>query len=184
MAQREKKGPARAGSGGERLLAWLDPVVRFIALWCGGALVACLMGLTVLDVFLRYVFNAPIFGAWDVSKLMLLMAFALSVAYSARTGGQVSVELLEGLVPPRVLRATEILVRVLGAIMLALLAWRLAAAGLTAAEYGEASAALTIPFGPFYFILAFGMALYTLVLVAEVGVLLGGNELHYRSDTP
>ncbi|MHA1570393.1 MAG: hypothetical protein ACTSWM_01130, partial [Alphaproteobacteria bacterium] len=54
----------------DRLIAVVDHVVRLIA-YGGGVVLLALMLLTVSDVGLRYFFNAPIFGAQDLSVLFL-----------------------------------------------------------------------------------------------------------------
>ncbi|MBT8352151.1 MAG: TRAP transporter small permease, partial [Deltaproteobacteria bacterium] len=86
-------------------------MVRFVALWGGGLMILSLMGITVIDVILRYFFSSPIFGARDISKLIMLTVVALSVAYSARTGGQVSIELFSDMMAPSITRWTEVFVR-------------------------------------------------------------------------
>jgi len=157
------------------MLGYIDRIVRFVALWGGGLMIVSLMGITVIDVILRYFFNSPIFGARDVSKLIMLTVVALSVAYSARTGGQVSIELFSNMMGPRIIRWTEVFVRFIAMVMLIILAWRLWLSGLNASEFGEASLALEIPFKPFYFILSLGMLLYAIVLIAEIPLLLRGR---------
>lgn len=158
-----------------RFLQWLDRTVRAVALWGGGLMLVGLMGLTVVDVALRYLFDSPVFGARDAAKLMLLILVAFSVAYSARTGGQISIEVFSRMMGPRVLRWTEVFVRFVAAAMLLVLTWRLWQSGRNAGRFGEASLALQIPFKPFYFILAVGMLLYAAVLLAEIPLYIRGR---------
>ena len=162
------------------MLDFVDRLVRFVALWGGGLMIVSLMGITVIDVTLRYFFSSPIFGARDVSKLIMLTVVALSVAYSARTGGQVSIELFAGMMGPRITRCTEVFVRLIAIVMLIILTWRLWLSGLHASEFGEASLALEIPFRPFYFILSLGMLLYAIVLIAEIPLLLCERTLNIK----
>lgn len=159
----------------DSILDFVDRAVRFIALWGGGLMIVSLMGITVIDVTLRYFFGSPIFGARDVSKLIMLTIVALSVAYSARTGGQVSIELFTGMMGPHITRFTEVFVRLIAIVMLIILTWRLWISGLNASRFGETSLALEIPFKPFYFILSIGMLLYAVVLIAELPLFLRGR---------
>ena len=46
----------------------VDSTVRLLA-YLGGIVLLWLMGLTVVAVVMRYVFNAPILGAQDISEL-------------------------------------------------------------------------------------------------------------------
>jgi len=168
----------------DSVLDFVDRIVGFVALWGGGLMIVSLMGITVIDVTLRYFFSSPIFGARDVSKLIMLTIVALSVAYSARTGGQVSVELFAGMMAPRVARWTEVFVRLIAIGMLIILTWRLWLSGLNASEFGEASLALEIPFKPFYFILSLGMLLYAVVLIAEIPLFLRGRTTSIKPPSP
>ncbi|MEJ2638820.1 MAG: TRAP transporter small permease [Desulfosarcinaceae bacterium] len=157
----------------------LDRLVRTVALWGGGSLLLALMALTVVDVVRRYGFNAPIYGARDVAKLMLLCLVALSVAYSARTGGQVAIELFCQRLTPPLRRVLALAVRLLAIPMLGVLTWQLVDSGINASRFGEASLALLLPFAPFYAILALGMGLYALVLMVEVGLLWHKEDLDF-----
>jgi len=153
----------------------IDRTVRNVALWGGGAMLLGLMGLTVVDVTLRYLFNAPLYGARDVSKLMLLALIALSVAYSARTGGQVVIEFFSHWMGSRLAAFSEAGARIAAIVMLTILSWQLWLCGDSAAVFGEASLALGIPFGPFYSLLAIGMLLYAVVLAAELFLIFRGR---------
>lgn len=159
----------------DRLLTWFDRTVRQVALWGGGSMLLGLMGLTVVDVGLRYIFNAPLLGARDVAKLMLVVMVALSVAYSARTGGQVIIAFFSRRMGPRLATWTEAGARLVVLVMLVILTRQLWLAGQNAARFGEASMALGIPFRPFYTILAAGMLLYAAVLVVELLFILRGR---------
>ncbi len=128
------------------------------------------MLLTVVDVSLRYLFNAPIYGAQDVARLGLLVVVACSFAYGGRVGAHVAVDLLGFVAPERLLRWTDLFVRAAAAAMLTIVAWRSYLNGLGAAEYGEASTLLAIPFLPFYMIIAVGLLLYVVVLLVEAWV--------------
>jgi len=159
----------------DRMIVVVDRAVRQAALWGGGAMLLGLMGLTVLDVTLRYFFNAPLYGARDVAKLMLLVMVALSVAYSARTGGQVVIEFFSRRMGPRLAAVSEAGARLAAIAMLAVLSRQLWISGRTAGIFGEASMALEIPYGPFYWILALGMLLYALVLIVELLLIVKGR---------
>jgi len=166
--------------GGKRQLPAFDRLVRTVALWGGGLALFALIGLIVADVVLRYFCNAPIYGARDLGKLLLLTIIALSTAYSAQSGGQVAIEAFSGFLGPRSRRALDLGVRGGATAMLALLSWRLAVSGLSAGRYGETSLTLGISYAPFYFLLAAGMVLYGLVLVVEIVRLLRGELLEQQ----
>jgi len=159
----------------DRLIDSVDRTVCQVALWGGGTMLLGLMGLTVVDVTLRYLFNAPIYGARDVSKLMLLAMIALGVPYSARTGGQVVIEFFSRWMGPSLAASAETGARALAIVVLGILVRQLWRCGQDAAVFGEASLALGIPYGPFYRMLAFGMLLYAIVLVVEIMLIFRGR---------
>ena len=169
--------------GTDPILDIIDRVVRPISLYLGGAALLALGALTITAVGFRYALNSPIFGASDFKQLLLLAVVTFSVAYSGRTGGQVAVEILDSIGGPKITRWTDIIVKLISVVMLAILSWQLVINGIDASDYGEASGSLTIPFGPFFIALACGMALYGIVLIAEICSHIRGFKVSHRQDT-
>ncbi len=160
----------------DRVIGVLDHAVRLVAI-VGGVVLLALMLLTVVDVSLRYFFNAPIFGAQDFTVLFLLIIASLSIPFGGRAGSHVAVDLLGFVAGPKVTRWTDLAVRLGGSAMLALVAWRSYLDGLSASLYGQTSDLLQLPFLPYYMTNAFGMALYSVVLIAEFWLLLRGRTI-------
>ena len=169
----EKKNGADTG------LRLVDAFVRPITLYAGGAVLIGLALVTVIAVIFRYVFNSPIFGADDFNQMLLMAAVAFGVAYSGRKGGQVVVEILSVISGQKTIRWTDIFARLLGVIMISILVWVLIESGINAAEYGETTRSLEITLQPFFWLLAFGIALYGIVLFIEMVTLLRGRNLDY-----
>jgi len=59
--------------GGWGVLAIVDRLTRAVALYCGGVLLFVLMGIIVVDVTGRYVFNSPLYGSLDLSITFLVL---------------------------------------------------------------------------------------------------------------
>ena len=159
----------------DHALGRIDRLVRPVALYFGGFAVVALTLLTVVQVGFRYGLNSPIRGADDIAQLLLVAIVAFSVAQSGRTGSQVAVEILGTVGGPKITRWTDILVKVFGVVMLVILTLKLIDNGNHAADFGEATLTLLISFGPFFYLLAFGMALYAVVLIVETYVHLCGQ---------
>lgn len=159
-------------NGADQTLAMIDSLVRPVALYGGGTALIGLALVIVTDVTFRYVFNAPIFGADDFNQIFLVATVALGVAHSGRTGGQVVVEILALVSGPQLIRWTDFCVKLLGVLMMGILVWVLIESGFNAAEYGETTNSLEITLKPFFWLLAFGMALYGFVLLFEMYALL------------
>ena len=166
-------------NGRDAGLILVDKLVRPVALYAGGAALIGLSLITVTAVIFRYIFNSPIFGADDFNQMFLMATVAFGVAYSGRKGGQVVVEILTVVSGPTFTRRTDIFVKLLGFVMMCVLTWVLVESGINAAEYGETTRSLEITLKPFFWLLAFGMSLYGLVLLSEMVALLRGREMDY-----
>ncbi|UCG64349.1 MAG: TRAP transporter small permease, partial [Deltaproteobacteria bacterium] len=64
--------------------------------------VAAMMFLTATDVILRYIFNRPISGAYEVIEYMMAILIPFGLAYCALQGGHVSVDLLVSRFPKKI----------------------------------------------------------------------------------
>ncbi|MEM9850689.1 MAG: TRAP transporter small permease [Pseudomonadota bacterium] len=146
-----------------------DAILRAVALTAGGLALAWMTGLSVFNVLImRKALNAPIQGAEDILILMLVFIVAVSIPFGARGGAHIEIEMMEPYMSPRVSRLSLIGVKIMGALLLAIMAWRLWHSGAAAPKFGETTQQLLISFEPFYYLLALGVAAYALILVAEV----------------
>jgi TRAP-type C4-dicarboxylate transport system permease small subunit len=162
--------PLRAKLG-RALLRAIDLVSRFVALWCGGALLGVLMLLIIVDVTGRYLFSSPLYGSLDLSITILVLVVAASLAYGGRTGAHVTADIFTTLVSARIEWLTGLFVKFFAAAVTALWCWRLFVTGRTAARLGESTLLLNIPFEPIYQALGAGVGLFAVVLLIE-GVVL------------
>ncbi|MGB7241609.1 MAG: TRAP transporter small permease [Sulfitobacter sp.] len=55
----------------------------------------CMMSLTGVDVIARYVLNAPIQGAFELTEVLLVFLVFCAMPLTTRTGGHIEVELWE-----------------------------------------------------------------------------------------
>ena len=70
-----------------------------------------------------------------------------------------------------------ILVKLLGAALLVVMAWRLWHSGQSAVRFGETTQQLLISFEPFYYLLAISAAFYALVLALDVWQLVRADKV-------
>jgi TRAP-type transport system small permease protein len=164
------------------MLAIVDRLTRAVALYCGGVLIFVLMGIIVVDVTGRYVFNSPLYGSLDLSITFLVLIVASSIAYGGRTGAHVTADIFKTLLGPTFEWVNGILVKLFAGIITAIWCWRLIVTGRTAARLGESTLLLNIPFEPIYFALGAGVGLYSLVLFTEAWVLARTGEVPLLSD--
>ena len=159
------------------VLRWLDALLTWTSLIFGGTALAVMTGFSAWNVLImRKALNSPIVGAEDLLVLTLVVIVALSVPLGARTGAHIEIEILESRMSAGFAKWSMILVKLLGATLLAVMAWRLWHAGQSAVRFGETTQQLLISFEPFYYLLAISTAVYAVVLALDVWQLL-------RSDT-
>ena len=130
----------------------------------GGAVLLCLMALTVVAVTLRK-FNDPILGTQDLSEAGLTIVVFFAMAYSGWTGGHIAVDLIGNFVSQRRLATVDATVRIACGLFFLVAAWQSLSQGLDALEFGDGFNLLDIPHYPFYFVIAFGSLVFACVLV-------------------
>jgi len=166
----------------ETLLHAIDRVVRAVALYCGGAVLAALMTVIIVDVVGRYVFNSPLYGSLDLAVVLLVLTVACAIGYGGRTGAHVTADMVTTLVGPKFEWLSGIGIKLIAAAVTAICSWRLFVTGQTAARLGESTQLLNIPFSPVYQALAIGIGLYAAVLLAEALVLAVKGEVPLLAD--
>lgn len=138
--------------------------LRALALLAGWILLA-LTGYTILDVVLRYVFNAPFRGSLEVTQFAMAAVVFLGLAYCGWTGGHVAVDILERPLEHPRLRYVPALLSFVSAALFAAIAWYTLQEAL--ATTSRVSNMLRWPFYPFMLVAAFGSAMYALVLLCQ-----------------
>ncbi len=140
--------------------------VRLLAL-IGGYVLIWVMLLTVVAVVTRKVFSAPIEGIQDLSEASLLVVVFFSLAYAGWTGAHIAVDFISAVLKGKASFYLDTVTRLVSAVFFGIVAWQTVHQALDALEYGEAYNMLPIPFYPFYFVVAFGTALFAVVLFLQ-----------------
>jgi TRAP-type C4-dicarboxylate transport system permease small subunit len=136
----------------------------------GGWVLVALMAYTVFDVILRYVFNKPFSGSLEVTEFAMSVIVFLGIAYCGWTGGHVAVDILNRPLQDPRLKFVPVILTLVGAILFVMIAWLTAADAL--ANTHRISNMMRWPHYPFQLIVAFGSAMYALVLLHEAAQLL------------
>lgn len=124
-----------------------------------------LMGYTVVDVVLRYGFNRPFSGSLEFTEFSMTLIVFLAIAYTGWTGGHISVDLFEKVLDRPALRVLPAIIAFTGALLIAVMAWR--AMLETIATLPQVSNMLRWPHYPFRFTVAFGSAMFAIVLFVQ-----------------
>jgi TRAP-type transport system small permease protein len=127
-------------------------------LWLAAAALVVLMMVTVLDVFMRYVFNRPIRASLDTVEVMLLVFVFNGMAAGFFGRRHVTIDLLDNVFGPRL---TAVLIRTgdaLSVLVLGLLFWAMLLPAGQAFQYGDTKMELPIPIYALWIVALLSMA--------------------------
>ena len=124
-----------------------------------------LMLLTVVDVFLRYFFNAPIHGATEISRLLMIIIVFPALGWAAIDRKHIRVDLIVSRIPSRMQAIIGSITFFIGLVTYVIITWQ---SFLEAAVVKRQTSLLHISFTPFYWIMSVGFAIFCLVIAALV----------------
>jgi TRAP-type transport system small permease protein len=131
-------------SARDRLLKIADRLQR-AQLWLAVIALTTLMMVTVIDVFMRYLFNRPVRGSFDaVEGLLLLFVFnSMAAAFFGRRN--VVIDIIDSFVPRRLSGMLIRIADLLSVLILGLLAWAMLVPAAQSYAYGELKQDLGLP---------------------------------------
>ncbi len=121
--------------------------------------------LTVIDVFLRSVFRAPILGSVEITEYMMVLAGFLGMAWCAEKGGHVIVGILVDRLPARVQTIIDCIMLLLSLGLIPLVVFENVKQSVFAMNENYTSDILKIPESPFYIVVAVGYAVLFFVIL-------------------
>jgi TRAP-type C4-dicarboxylate transport system permease small subunit len=145
----------------------VDPVVRWVNN-AGVTVLAMMMVLTVADVTLRYFFNKPILGSYEITEFMMTMLAAFTIGYAAILKAHVNVDLVFTRFPERIQGIISIFTNLVCVVFFGLMFWRNIYQSSVLREAHATSPALSIPEFPFIFILGIGFGIIALVFLLQL----------------
>ncbi len=145
----------------------IDPIVRWVNN-AGVTILAMMMLLTVADVTLRYFFNKPILGSYEITEFMMTMLAAFTIGYAGMLKAHVNVDLVYTRLPERVQGMISIFTNLLCVVFFGLMFWRNIYQSSVLREAHSVSSALSIPEFPFMFLLGIGFGIMALVFLLQL----------------
>jgi len=134
----------------------------------GAGVLALMMFLTVADVSLRYLFNKPILGSYEMTEYMMAMLVAFTIAYCAVNRGHVNVDLVITRIPERARATLSIFTDLICIIFFSLITRKSFGQAVILQGAGSVSPALLIPVFPFVYIISIGFGLLSLVFILQL----------------
>ena len=118
-----------------------------------------MMTLTFVDVILRYLFNRPIRGAFEVTELLLLVLIFAGLPLVSHADEHVTMDFIDRMLPAP---AVPVLIRAVNAVVAAVfffLTWQVLIKAGRISAYGDTTDVLRIVIGPFVYFMAGALAL-------------------------
>lgn len=145
----------------------IDPIVHWI-FNVGVFILAFMMFLTATDVILRYFFNRPILGSYEISEFMMAALAAVTIGYAAKIDAHVNVDLISSRLPATIQRTLRVFTNLICVVFFGLMSWRNFYQSKVLHDARSVSASLSIPESPFVLILAIGFGVTALVFFLKL----------------
>lgn len=143
-------------------------IFRFISRLLGyiaAVILGFMMMLTVVDVFFRYILNAPLTGAIEVSELLMVVLVFPALGWIAIERSHIRVDLLVSRWPKRVQMIVEIITLLLTLGTYAYITWQ---SLLESRNVDMTTSLLSIPEAPFHWVMTAGFLMLCLAIVSLV----------------
>ncbi|MCQ2006157.1 TRAP transporter small permease [Rhizobium sp. NRK18] len=135
------------------------------------ALVAMMLT-TVADVFMRYVFNAPIRGSYDTVEICLLVSIYFALPAVILEGHQIVIDLIDGLVPARLVKVMKSVAAIAAVVVLCFIFWSMLKPARDAYDFGDMKLELNFPVWIIWVMALFGLFNS---IIAAIAVLFGAG---------
>ena len=119
-----------------------------------GSLLFAMMLLTFIDVVLRYFFNAPISGGFEITEMMMAVLIFAGLPLVSRRHEHVTIDAFDGFFPAAMRRVMVRVNHFVCALALVGLAWLLQRKAGQFAEIGDVTQTLKFPIAPFVYLMA------------------------------
>lgn len=161
-----------------RSLEWfIEPISRWLNYISVVFLLLMVLFITT-DVFLRYALNRPIEGSYEVIELMMIFAVAFGAAYTQRRKGHVTVDMLVSRFKEKSQAVNDTIIYFICLIFLVVLTWMAATRARAVwiagdITIGKLAGVISLPVGPFNYLVALALAVLSVAILLDFLVSLG-----------
>ena len=163
-------GEVRGGSESRHEARTRTAPVRLAGFVLGPAAAVLLFGMSVMttaDVVGRAVSGVGVPGSYELTALMMAALIFVALPLTTERGEHVTVDLLDHVLPRRVAQGLARIMDLLGAVVLAALAWQLWVRGTSLAADGAFTDRLRVPLAPVAYLASLCTGVAALALVAR-----------------
>jgi TRAP-type C4-dicarboxylate transport system permease small subunit len=126
-----------------------------------------MMFLTFTDVGLRYVFNRPLTGCYEITEFMMAILISFSLAHTQVLKGHVFIDVFVYRLPQRVQAVVDSIVYFLSMGTIFIISWQALLRAQEMKKSGEVSGVMPVPIYLFLYVFALGTLLLFLVIVVD-----------------
>jgi TRAP-type C4-dicarboxylate transport system permease small subunit len=132
--------------------------LRIAQLWLAACALVLMMMVTVVDVFMRYLFNRPVRGSYDLveATLVVFVFHGISTAFLQRSN--IVIDLIDTFAPSRLVVALVRISDVLSIVAVSFFTYAMIGPALQALSYGDRKLELDMPIYVLWVIALSGMA--------------------------
>lgn len=131
-------------------------------------ILAAMMLLTVADVALRWLFKYPILGTTEITESMMVCIAFFALAWCAAEKSHLKVDLVIERFSPRVQSIIDSLTTLAGLCLIILIAYQSFLEGRAVQELNLISSLIKLPAYPFYYVVAAGCIMLSLVMLCQL----------------
>jgi TRAP-type C4-dicarboxylate transport system permease small subunit len=132
-----------------------------------------MMLVVVADVFMRYAFNAPIRGSYDIVEICLVIFVFFGIPSVIAERQEIVIDLIDGLAPKGLVRLFSAIAAVLAAAVLIFIFWSMLRPATDAYRYGDVRLELNLPV---WIIWAIALTGFAGAILAALSAVLGRDE--------
>ena len=147
----------------EKVNGFLNKVLMVV----GSVAVLFLMSLATVNVCLRFFFNAPYRGAYELVGFSGAVVIAFALGYTQKRKDHIVVDILTEKFPKRLNRLLDGINYFVTMIFFAIVSWQIFVWGMKISKSGEVSETLKIVFHPFIYSVSIGFAVFAFTIVVD-----------------
>lgn len=134
-----------------------------------GCVALCsMMGLTVVDVLGRYVFNSPILGAFEITSFLVSILVFSFLGYAQSQKAHVTVDILVNAFSEKAQSVVKLINYTIALFIMILISWKGFEKAVESMETGDSPMNLPVPIHPFVFFMAFGCVIMCIEFIRDI----------------
>jgi len=133
-----------------------------------GLLMVFIMLLIVANIFLRVLFNHPVLGTYEYVGFLTAALIGLSLANCAVKKGHIAISFLVERLSEKTQAVADIFINTAALLFWGFSAWYICKYANSITVNGVVSATTQTPFSPFIYLVAIGLFVFCLVLLANL----------------